>query len=129
MESVLNVISSKDNNISNDTYTNLWYLGYGQTALLFRQSFLEDYLMIIDRYLKIQQSKQRLDYGIDLFVIKRGIRDRTDIVASMNNLVYHPSSQHTSSTQNHYYSKGLKCSIERKWGQGYKALQYFQTYW
>lgn len=119
MESVLNIILNKDY-----IDTNLWYLGYGQTALLFRQSFVEHYLRDIDRYLTIQK-RGGLDVGIDLFMLKDS-RHRTDIVASVNNLVYHPSSKLTLSTQEHFYSHGLKCHIERKWP--HKWLKYFQTY-
>ena len=124
LEGLLNIILNKNGIMNNST--SLWFLGHGNTALLFRNSYISKYSMLIQEYLD-EQKENPMDYGIDLWILQKAhIMKLTDIVASIHTLVYHPSSLITQSTQSHFYKEDFPCHQMRKWP--HKRIRYFLTF-
>ena len=79
-------------------------------------------------FVDLQFSKRRkhvigtFKYGMDIFVLNRGLAVRKDVV---NDLVFHPTSNHTASTQHHYLNS-YKCYEKRRCND--RELRCFQTY-
>ena len=60
---------------------------------------------------------------MDIFVLNGGVSVREDVV---NDLVCHPTSDHTASTQHHHYLDSFKCYEKRRCND--RELRCFQTY-